>query len=157
MAPKACAACRLQRKKCSDECLMAPYFPSDDLHRFSIVQKVYGCNHIVKMLKDVQAEQRVDFVNSLVYEAKARMADPVYGCARATHQLQKRINDLESQLADKQAELLGMRLAHEKLISLLTVGSLDAEHVLCSTSQLNECVMYDEEDPMVLWEPLWEV
>ncbi|GLJ42979.1 hypothetical protein SUGI_0891890 [Cryptomeria japonica] len=51
MAPSACAASRSQRKKGSDECLLAPHFPSDDLQKFAIVQKVYGFSHIVKMLK----------------------------------------------------------------------------------------------------------
>ncbi|GLJ42991.1 hypothetical protein SUGI_0892360 [Cryptomeria japonica] len=51
MAPKTCAACRSQRKKCSDECLLPPHFPSDDMQRYLIVQKVYGFNNVVKMLK----------------------------------------------------------------------------------------------------------
>ncbi|GLJ33789.1 hypothetical protein SUGI_0679100 [Cryptomeria japonica] len=40
-----CAACRLQRKKCSQECILAPHFPPDDLEKFTIVQRVYGTRH----------------------------------------------------------------------------------------------------------------
>ncbi|GLJ42970.1 hypothetical protein SUGI_0891610 [Cryptomeria japonica] len=151
MAPKACAACRSQRKKCSDECLLAPQFPSDDMQRYLIVQKVYGFNNVVKMLKDIKPEQRQDAVNSLVYEAKARMEDPVNGCARTIHQLQKQIAELESQLAAKQEEIMNMHFACEKLLSPLTVESVD------TTSQQIEYSMCDEVDPMMLWEPLWAV
>ncbi|XP_057834811.2 LOB domain-containing protein 1-like [Cryptomeria japonica] len=153
MAPSACAACRSQRKKCSDECLLAPHFPSDDLQRFAIVQKVYGFNNIVKMLKDIKPEQRGDAVSSLVYEAKARMEDPVNGCARAIHELQKRIADLESQFAVKQEEIMNMHFTFENLLSPLTVESVDAGHDLCATSQPTD-TMFEEVDPMMLWEPL---
>ncbi|GLJ42975.1 hypothetical protein SUGI_0891740 [Cryptomeria japonica] len=137
MAPSACAACRSQRKKCSDECLLAPHFPSDDLQKFGLVQKVYGFNNVLKMLKDVKAEQRADVVKSLVYEATARMEDPVYGCTREIHQLQKRIAEQESKLAATQAELLDMRFEHHNFVSLPTI-----------------C---DEVDQMLFCEPLWEV
>ncbi|GLJ42973.1 hypothetical protein SUGI_0891710 [Cryptomeria japonica] len=151
MAPKACAACRSQRKKCSDECLIAPHFPSDDMQRYSIVQKVYGFNNIVRMLKDVKPEQRGDAVNSLVYEARARMEDPVNGCARVVHELQKQIAELESQLAAKQEEIMNMHFASENLLSV------DAGHVLCATSPQSEYSVCEEVDPMMLWEPLWAV
>ncbi|GLJ42977.1 hypothetical protein SUGI_0891800 [Cryptomeria japonica] len=137
MAPSACAACRSQRKKGSDECLLAPHFPSDDLQKFAIVQKVYGFSHIVKMLKDVKAEERADVVKSLVYEATARVKDPVYGCTREIHQLQKRIADLESLLVYTQTELLDMRFDHEKLVYFPTI-----------------C---EEVDPMLSCDPLWEL
>ncbi|GLJ42992.1 hypothetical protein SUGI_0892380 [Cryptomeria japonica] len=156
MAHSACAACRHQRKKCSAECLLAPHFPPDDLQRFAIVHQVYGISRVAKLLKDVNPEQRADAANSLVYEAKARVEDPVYGCTRATQQLQKRIADLESQLAATQAELLNMRFTNDKPVYPLTIGGDDAGNVLYSPSQHSQYSMC-EEDPKLLWEPLWQV
>ncbi|XP_059067428.1 LOB domain-containing protein 1-like [Cryptomeria japonica] len=157
MAPLACAACRFQRKKCSAQCLLAPHFPPDDLQRVMIVNQVYGISRVLKLLKDIEPEQRADAVNSLVYEASARVEDPVYGCTRATHQLQKRIADLESQLAATQAELLNMRFIAETPVYTLTTESHDAGHVLGSTSQQSEYTMCEKVDPTLLWEPLWQL
>ncbi|GLJ42981.1 hypothetical protein SUGI_0891970 [Cryptomeria japonica] len=106
---------------------------------------------------DIEPEQRADAVNSLVYEASARVEDPVYGCTRATHQLQKRIADLESQLAATQAELLNMRFIAETPVYTLTTESHDAGHVLGSTSQQSEYTMCEKVDPTLLWEPLWQL
>ncbi|GLJ42993.1 hypothetical protein SUGI_0892390 [Cryptomeria japonica] len=76
-----------------------------------------------------------DAVNSFVYEATARVEDPVYGCTRATHHLQKRIADLESQLAATQAELLNMRFTNDKPVYALAFGCDDAGNLLYSKSQ----------------------
>ncbi|GLJ42989.1 hypothetical protein SUGI_0892230 [Cryptomeria japonica] len=157
MAPSACAACRFQRRKCSAQCLLAPHFPPDDLQRAMIVNQVYGISRVLKFLKDIKPEQRADAVNSLVYEATARVEDPVYGCTRTTHKLQKWIADLESQLAATQAELLNMRFTGEKLLSPLSIGSHDAGHISGSTSQQSEYSIREEVDPMLLWEPLRQV
>ncbi|GLJ17655.1 hypothetical protein SUGI_0307630 [Cryptomeria japonica] len=48
-----CASCRVHRKKCSEECILAPYFPPDDLDKFAIVQRVFGTGHIVKVLQQI--------------------------------------------------------------------------------------------------------
>ncbi|KAH9330854.1 hypothetical protein KI387_002962, partial [Taxus chinensis] len=70
----------MQRKKCSEECVLAPHFPSNDPHKFAVVQSVFGTSHIVKLLQGINAEQRADAVDSMVYEATARVDDPVHGC-----------------------------------------------------------------------------
>ncbi|KAH9330767.1 hypothetical protein KI387_002875, partial [Taxus chinensis] len=50
------------------------------------------------------AEQRADAVNSMVCEASARVQDPIHGITSAVHQMEKKIAELESQLAARQAE-----------------------------------------------------
>ena len=47
-----------------------------------------------------------------VYEANARICDPVYECAGAIGHLQKQLNDLQAELAMAQAELLLIRCQH---------------------------------------------
>jgi hypothetical protein len=46
----------------------------------------------------------------MVYEANARVRDPVYGCVGAISSLQKQIDSLQTQLAIAQAEVVHMRV-----------------------------------------------
>lgn len=46
-----CASCKLLRRRCTKDCAFAPYFPSDDPHKFAIVHKVFGASNISKMLQ----------------------------------------------------------------------------------------------------------
>lgn len=55
-------------------------------------------------------DQRGDAVSSMVYEANARVRDPVYGCVGAISSLQQQINVLQSQLAVAQAEAVHLRV-----------------------------------------------
>ena len=45
-----------------------------------------------------------------MYEASARMRDPVYGCVGAISYLQKQISQLQMQLAIAQAEILYLKM-----------------------------------------------
>ena len=46
-----CASCKLLRRRCVKDCIFAPYFPSDDPHKFAIVHKVFGASNVSKMLQ----------------------------------------------------------------------------------------------------------
>ncbi|GLJ17632.1 hypothetical protein SUGI_0307040 [Cryptomeria japonica] len=65
-----------------------------------------------KRFKGLKENQRAAAVNSMVYEASARIKDPVHVCAGAVDQLHKKIAELESQLATTQEEL------HKKIAEL---------------------------------------
>ncbi|KAK6785985.1 hypothetical protein RDI58_014510 [Solanum bulbocastanum] len=105
-----CASCKLLRRRCTKDCIFAPYFPPNELHKFAIVHKVFGASNISKMLQELPIQQRADAVNSLVYEANARMRDPVYGCVGAISFLQNQISQLEMQIAIAQAEILCIQM-----------------------------------------------
>lgn len=49
-------------------------------------------------------------MSSMVYEANARVRDPVYGCVGAISSLQQQIDALQTQLALVQAEVVQMRM-----------------------------------------------
>lgn len=49
-------------------------------------------------------------MSSLVYEANARMRDPVYGCVGAISYLQNQVSQLQMQLALAQAEILCIQM-----------------------------------------------
>ncbi|GJN36218.1 hypothetical protein PR202_gb25058 [Eleusine coracana subsp. coracana] len=104
-----CAACKILRRRCVDRCVLAPYFPPTEPHKFATAHRVFGASNIIKLLQELPEENRADAVSSLVYEASARIRDPVYGCAGAICQLQRQVNDLNAQLARAHAELAGAR------------------------------------------------
>ncbi|XP_066334807.1 LOB domain-containing protein 12-like [Miscanthus floridulus] len=112
-----CASCKLLRRRCTQECVFAPYFPPEDPHKFAIVHKVFGASNVSKMLQELPAQQRADAVSSLVYEANARMRDPVYGCVGAISYLQQQVSQLQVQLALAKAEILCVQMQHDESAS----------------------------------------
>lgn len=61
-------------------------------------------------MQDLPEHQRGDAVSSMVYEANARVRDPVYGCVGAISSLQQQIDVLQTQLAVAQAEAVHLRV-----------------------------------------------
>ncbi|KAA8534042.1 hypothetical protein F0562_031559 [Nyssa sinensis] len=59
-------------------------------------------NHNVK---EVPEEQREEAVNSLVFEAEVRLQDPIYGCIGAIAMLQRKMVELQHDLAMARARL----------------------------------------------------
>ncbi|GLJ18158.1 hypothetical protein SUGI_0320870 [Cryptomeria japonica] len=169
-----CAACKVQRRKCGDKCLLAPYFPPNDPQKFFVVHKLFGASNIAKILRDIPAEKRADTVTSLVYEASVRVKDPIYGCTGAICRLQKQVLHLQSQLATTKAEILDVQA---NLASFVTATRMDVQAnlasfvtVFCNSGETatrmdvvdqndpfsnNEVIVsqYDE-DPFGLWAPL---
>ncbi|KAG9136455.1 hypothetical protein Leryth_027632 [Lithospermum erythrorhizon] len=114
-----CAACKILRRRCGEKCVLAPYFPPTQPLKFTIAHKVFGASNIIKLLQELPESHRVDAVNSLVYEANARIRDPVYGCAGAISHLQEQISELKEQLAKAQAEVLHMQSQNSNLLSIV--------------------------------------
>ncbi|XP_054799761.1 LOB domain-containing protein 12-like [Prosopis cineraria] len=115
-----CASCKLLRRRCTQECIFAPYFPSDDPQKFAIVHKVFGASNISKMLQELPVHQRADAVSSLVYEANARVRDPVYGCVGAISYLQNQVTQLKTQLAMAQTEIMCIQMQQDYSTNLST-------------------------------------
>ena len=65
-------------------------------------------------------EQRGDAVSSIVYEANARVRDPVYGCVGAISSLQQQIDMLQTQLAIAQAEVVHLKVRQAASLSTAT-------------------------------------
>ncbi|KAJ0963296.1 hypothetical protein J5N97_028418 [Dioscorea zingiberensis] len=112
-----CAACKLLRRRCSHDCLFAPYFPADQPHKFASVHKVFGASNVSKLLQELPEDYRSDAVSSMVYEAIARVRDPVYGCAGAISSLQQQVDVLQTQLAMAQAEIIRMQMHHAEYLA----------------------------------------
>ena len=100
-----CAACKFLRRKCLPDCIFAPYFPPEEPQKFANVHKIFGASNVGKLLNEVQPYQREDAVNSLAYEAEARIKDPVYGCVGAISVLQRQVIRLQKELDATNADL----------------------------------------------------
>ncbi|KAL0537682.1 hypothetical protein IC582_026666 [Cucumis melo] len=109
-----CASCKLLRRRCAKDCIFAPYFPPEDPLKFAIVHKIFGASNVSKMLQEVPIDQRADAVSSMVYEASARMQDPVYGCVGTIAFLQNEVSRLEIQLGAAQAEILTLQMRQQE-------------------------------------------
>ncbi|CAH8252531.1 unnamed protein product [Arabidopsis lyrata] len=107
-----CAGCKLLRRKCVKDCVFAPYFPAKEPYKFAIVHKIFGASNVNKMLQELSENHRSDAVNSMVYEANARVQDPVYGCVGTISSLHRQLETLQTQLAFAQAELIHIRTLH---------------------------------------------
>ncbi|PSS35242.1 Protein LATERAL ORGAN BOUNDARIES like [Actinidia chinensis var. chinensis] len=101
-----CAACKFLRRKCLPGCIFAPYFPPEEPQKFANVHKIFGASNVSKLLNEIMPHQREDAVNSLAYEAEARMKDPVYGCVGAISVLQRQVMRLQKELDATNADLM---------------------------------------------------
>lgn len=50
-AASPCAACKLLRRRCAQDCVFSPYFPADEPQKFASVHKVFGASNVNKMLQ----------------------------------------------------------------------------------------------------------
>ncbi|KAL7614972.1 hypothetical protein Lser_V15G05560 [Lactuca serriola] len=115
-----CAACKILRRRCAETCVLAPHFPPDEPLKFIMAHRVFGSSNIIKFLQELPESQRGDAVSSMVYEANARIRDPVYGSAGAIFQLQNQVNELQAQLAKAQAEVFNIQCQYAALFCIET-------------------------------------
>ncbi|KAF7120856.1 hypothetical protein RHSIM_Rhsim13G0061300 [Rhododendron simsii] len=104
-----CAACKLLRRRCAEDCPFSPYFSPLEPYRFAAVHRVFGASNVSKMLMEVPESQRADAANSLVYEANVRLRDPVYGCMGAISALQQEVDLLQAEINATRTEILRYR------------------------------------------------
>ncbi|XP_010244970.1 PREDICTED: LOB domain-containing protein 1-like [Nelumbo nucifera] len=164
-----CAACKILRRRCVEKCVLAPYFPPTEPLKFTTAHRVFGASNIIKFLQELPESQRADAVSSMVYEANARIRDPVYGCAGAICQLQKQVNELQAQLAKAQAELVNMQCQQANLLALICMEMAQSQQApllqqqpfdnFMITSphsfQTSNGIFTDDTSLGSTWEPLW--
>lgn len=118
---------------------------------------------IKKKIQELPECQRADAVTSMVYEANARIRDPVYGCAGAIFHLQKQVSELQAELAKAQAELVTMQSQRQNLIALLYMEMAQSQeqvwhhhhHRLPQQQFIDRSCFLDEYSLGSTWEPLW--
>ncbi|KAL0452209.1 UNVERIFIED_CONTAM: LOB domain-containing protein 1 [Sesamum latifolium] len=147
-----CAACKILRRRCVENCLLAPYFPPTERSSsppptgFSELATLSSCYSQEKFRRffflscrnqELPEDQRADAVNSIVYEANARLRDPVYGCTGMICHLQNQVSELQAEVAKAQAEILNMQCQNASLLDLLCKG-------LAGTQNVDENLPYDQ-------------
>ncbi|OWM65341.1 LOB domain-containing protein 12-like [Punica granatum] len=111
MTPKgglsqACGACKFQRRKCTLDCLLAPYFPADKPEVFKNVHRLFGVKKIVKTLEIIKDPfQRAEFMTSMIYQANMREMFPVLGCCHVIDLYYSQISLLEEELHSVYSQL----------------------------------------------------
>lgn len=68
---------------------------------------------LLNLYQELPFHHRAAAVSSLVYEANARMQDPVHGCVGTISYLQNQVSQLQMQLALAQAEILCIQMQQE--------------------------------------------
>ncbi|KAL1348695.1 LOB domain-containing protein 13 isoform X3 [Arachis duranensis] len=133
-----CAACKLLRRRCAEECPFSPYFSPHEPQKFAAVHKVFGASNVSKMLMEVGEGQRADAANSLVYEANLRLRDPVYGCMGAISGLQQQIQTLQAEVNAVRAEILKYKYREAAATATATLISMNHHHHLPSNNNNNQ-------------------
>jgi len=62
-----CAACKLLRRRCAQDCVFAPYFPADEPHKFASVHKVFGASNVNKMLQVFNSQPPLHYLLIIIY------------------------------------------------------------------------------------------
>ncbi|RWR73665.1 hypothetical protein CKAN_00196700 [Cinnamomum micranthum f. kanehirae] len=101
---QACAACKHQRKKCSN-CPLAPYFPPGHSQQFENVHKLFGVGNLLKTLKSTNKEMWPTVMETIQFQADARRVDPVHGCLSIVRQLKAQIEETSKELEKTNEEL----------------------------------------------------
>ncbi|KAJ4712190.1 putative LOB domain-containing protein [Melia azedarach] len=117
---QACAACKYQRRRCSAECPLAPYFPPDQPKMFQNAHKLFGVSNILKILKILDSEQKPEAMRSIIYQANIRDKYPVHGCWGIICQLRYQIWQAEEELHAVHAQLDVFRQHYQQQISSMT-------------------------------------
>jgi hypothetical protein len=65
-----CGACKYLKKKCTSECIFAPYFGTEQgAASFEAVHKVFGASNVSKLLSNISTNHRHEAAATLSYEA----------------------------------------------------------------------------------------
>lgn len=163
----ACAACKHQRRKCTPECPLAPYFPADQPKLFMNCHKLFGVSNIVKILNQVEPCQKGIAMDSLIAQANYREKYPVHGCCEAINRVRYQIWQMEEELLLLRQHLEMCQQQHhqqsilEDVTSPLELGMTPCANSLQQQSYSNSnCVAYnnscimDSKDINVT-NPLW--
>ncbi|XWS19666.1 hypothetical protein CRYUN_Cryun31cG0035100 [Craigia yunnanensis] len=103
----ACAACKHQRRKCQNHCVLAPYFPATRANYFREVHKIFGVKNMTGILEHLSPQERKKAVESLEWEAFAWKEDPIEGPLGLMRKLEKELELLKNQQNSQQNIIVG--------------------------------------------------
>ncbi|KAK3210491.1 hypothetical protein Dsin_015197 [Dipteronia sinensis] len=122
MTTKSCAACRFKRKKCTENCVTAPYFPISRTAEYEKARKVFGVTNIEKMLSGVSPNDRRTTADSIIMEGTARHDDPVLGTLGIVLDLKSQVHSLKIEHEELQQQYLASLLERERQLLEVSIN-----------------------------------
>ncbi|XP_070668832.1 LOB domain-containing protein 22-like [Malus domestica] len=103
---KACAACKYQRRKCTQTCELAAYFPASRFVEFVNAQHMFGMSNIEKILATVEPDQRPATAETILFEGNIWRNNPsvvalVLPDSSANKELKQQLDSLKIQSAQE--------------------------------------------------------
>ncbi|TQD78292.1 hypothetical protein C1H46_036147 [Malus baccata] len=95
---KACAACKYQRRKCTQTCELATYFPASRFVEFVNAQHMFGMSNIEKILATVEPDQRPAAAETILFEGNIWRNNP---SVLALGELKQQLDSLKIQSAQE--------------------------------------------------------
>jgi len=95
---QACAACKYQRRRCTPDCPLAPYFPANKPEMFRNAHRLFGVRNIVRILEQLRDDQKDEAMKSIIFESDMRERFPVFGCSLVLWQLMDQVKLCQQEL-----------------------------------------------------------
>ncbi|XP_052204071.1 LOB domain-containing protein 18-like [Diospyros lotus] len=112
-----CGACVVLNRGCHPQCIFAPYFRCESgTAHFATVREVYTIRNVVNLLTPLSVNDRFWASDTLLFEAQARLQDPVYGCVSHILALQQQVSELQAYRAYLQDSLFAYYSSHPQLV-----------------------------------------
>ncbi|KAI3836245.1 hypothetical protein MKX03_018024 [Papaver bracteatum] len=92
-----CAKCSFNKRPCPANCRYVQYFPHGAEDDYQAINMVFGSRNFLRIM-DLAGSANKLASQSLIRQAKARVADPVYGLGGTAQQLREEVNDLRAEL-----------------------------------------------------------
>ncbi|ONK79446.1 uncharacterized protein A4U43_C01F6450 [Asparagus officinalis] len=108
-----CAACKYLRRRCSQDCVLSPYFPPSNPQRFACVHRIFGASNVTRMLQQLPAHLRAQAADAISSEAYWRVNDPVYGSVGIIARLHEDIYMHQHELALTRAQIAMHAAQHQ--------------------------------------------
>lgn len=106
-----CGACKYVKRRCLPECIFAPHFShAEGVDHFVSIHKIFGASKLTKFLSELHPSYHAATVQSILYEAQARLQNPIYGCISEILFLHQQVEMLQAQVANLQAALTTMEM-----------------------------------------------
>lgn len=144
---QACAACKYQRRRCTSECPLAPYFPPHEQKMFQNAHKLFGVSNILKILKKLDPSQKSDAMKSIIYQANVRDENPVHGCWGKICQLKYQIWQAEEELHAVHTQLEMYRQYHQHQISSMPDHDVTSQLELGMAPPSNALPLFNHSAP----------
>ncbi|KAM7511055.1 hypothetical protein LguiB_009930 [Lonicera macranthoides] len=103
-----CAACTYKRKRCQPWCEYAQIFQEVISRQdYRTIFTVFGVKNVADILQSIPQYQHLETLNSFLFEAKARVENPIKGCTALLASLEQKVEELQEWVTALEARLEG--------------------------------------------------